>query len=65
MRKDAYDIDTERVCRDYAPFSETTPTQVAALVVVTVIRAGDVTVAVLVLVSIGAYVVSAGNNCCP
>ena len=45
-------------------FSETTPTQVAALVVVTVIRAGDVTVAVLVLVSIGAYVVSAGNNCC-
>ena len=63
MRKDAYDMDTERVGRDYAPFNETAPTQVAALVVVTVIRAGDVTVAVLVLVAIGAYVVSAGNNC--
>ena len=63
MRKYAYDMDTERVGRDYAPLNETVPTQVAALVVVTVIRAGDVTVAVLVLVAIGAYVVSAGNNC--
>ena len=53
----------QSMCRNRARFKDSTPTPVAALIIVAVVLAGDGIVVILVIVAVRAFVVFAGINC--